>query len=791
MLAKFRIGMICLIALIGIQRQSTMADTFNYIGLNGLWQTPTSWFAISPIGAPGPPGFGDHANITNGNSVDLAADVLGLTGLTLSGGSHLETNTHQISVANISGTAELNILGNGMMGNNTQMFVMPTGGVGLIANRVHAVNGGELDLESGGVARITHTLSLDSASLLTGDGQIELTNDNDTLATFENDGVIRPDTNDSIQISANLPINLDGNGDGRIDLSNSGSGLTINATLVDRFSGDITMGQDSTLTFQQPWSLSREPAGFGIVPTVTVNASAGFADIEGQTVAIGEHESMIDVQTGIFRLRSDMQFLENSQMHVASGARVEIGKSSFNPGNGTVGSIAGGTWTGDGEIRIETEEMRIEGPTVVNMPNGVFDLDGVLPGNGVVLIQDALQLNVQSVDSHDGIIQDVVSISGFDGQLNVQLTDPSESYALENLELSGPGPGFVANHLVGSPVQLTGNTLVTGNSRSNAPVEILGSVGIGANGAFILNSAGQGNRIGETAQLAGSGRLVVSNGSQLNLHAMAEIQVDVANRGRFEPGFSIGVVTIDANYEQTAAGVFAIELNGTPGSNHDVLHVSGTADIAGEIEVGLLTGFVPTPGDIYTVMTAGTVMGTFDNLLAVSQGVVEFNASVNYLPGQVQIQIGSVQVQGDFDGDLGLTCSDVDSLVAEIVAGDNHPSFDLNGDGMVNHDDLSEWLFGAGNHLVGGGFLPADGNLDGVVDNSDFNIWNGHKFTSGNGWCGGDFNADGVTDTSDFNIWNANKYMSSNVSAVPEPDGQVLILIGTLLGNAIRRRRSK
>lgn len=55
--------------------------------------------------------------------------------------------------------------------------------------------------------------------------------------------------------------------------------------------------------------------------------------------------------------------------------------------------------------------------------------------------------------------------------------------------------------------------------------------------------------------------------------------------------------------------------------------------------------------------------------------------------------------------------------------------------------------------------LPADFNMDGNVDGTDFGIWNSNKFTSGDKrFIDGDANFDGVVDGSDFNIWNANKF---------------------------------
>ncbi len=146
---------------------------------------------------------------------------------------------------------------------------------------------------------------------------------------------------------------------------------------------------------------------------------------------------------------------------------------------------------------------------------------------------------------------------------------------------------------------------------------------------------------------------------------------------------------------------------------------------------------------------------------------------------------------GDFNGDSAFDCTDVDGLVADIAAGNNTATYDMTGDGSVDNADLTAWLAAAGavNNASGNPHLIGDMNLDSVVDASDFNIWNGNKFTNEAAWCAGDVNADGAVDGSDFNLWNGTKFTSAdNTSVVPEPNAAVLLLVG-LAGLAIRRRR--
>lgn len=154
-------------------------------------------------------------------------------------------------------------------------------------------------------------------------------------------------------------------------------------------------------------------------------------------------------------------------------------------------------------------------------------------------------------------------------------------------------------------------------------------------------------------------------------------------------------------------------------------------------------------------------------------------------------------VDGDFDGNGLWNCADINALGAAIAAGSTDLSFDMNGDGVLSLEDVTDagtgWLAvgGANNPGVTGGnpFLQADSNLDGTVDGPDFLLWNTNKFGPAS-YCEGDWNVDGTADGPDFLVWNTNKFQSSDhaASAVPEPVGSAL-LVGLILAAAAYSRR--
>ena len=149
------------------------------------------------------------------------------------------------------------------------------------------------------------------------------------------------------------------------------------------------------------------------------------------------------------------------------------------------------------------------------------------------------------------------------------------------------------------------------------------------------------------------------------------------------------------------------------------------------------------------------------------------------------LEFGLTSDLGDFNDDGSWDCADADALVAAIASGSTDTQFDMNGDGFITLADITDendgWLAvgGANNPGDTGGnpFLVGDANLDGGVDGQDFLVWNDNKFTMTSAWCGGDFNADGNVDGADFLLWNDNKFMSSDNISAVPEPGTAMLWI--------------
>ena len=94
------------------------------------------------------------------------------------------------------------------------------------------------------------------------------------------------------------------------------------------------------------------------------------------------------------------------------------------------------------------------------------------------------------------------------------------------------------------------------------------------------------------------------------------------NDGAVSPGSSPGILTVSGNYTQTGAGVLNIELAGPiAGTQYDQLIVSGTATLAGNLNLILLNGFVPGPNDGIQILSAGSIVGDFGSISGLPPGV--------------------------------------------------------------------------------------------------------------------------------------------------------------------------
>lgn len=156
--------------------------------------------------------------------------------------------------------------------------------------------------------------------------------------------------------------------------------------------------------------------------------------------------------------------------------------------------------------------------------------------------------------------------------------------------------------------------------------------------------------------------------------------------GTIKPGLSAGTLTVNGNCIKGAGSTLAIEIGGTTqGVDYDWLDVTGTAALAGTLEVTLIGGFIPNSGDTCEILTAGAVTSVFDSVVFTNPPA-NVDLSVTYAAGSVTIEaMGPVPGDCDGDGDVDLDdFIDLDGCLAGpnggLGAGCDCFDFDASGD---------------------------------------------------------------------------------------------------------------
>jgi hypothetical protein len=155
----------------------------------------------------------------------------------------------------------------------------------------------------------------------------------------------------------------------------------------------------------------------------------------------------------------------------------------------------------------------------------------------------------------------------------------------------------------------SGSTLLTIACNNSGVIQAnIGTLTFGAyiqnGGQTILN--GGNFSFGQTAQFRGG-----------SLSGSGTVTGSISNNATVSPGASPGLLTITGNYTEGPGAHLQIELGGTSaGVTYDQLSVSGSAKLAGALDVTYWNGFVPALGNVFTGLVCNARSGGFSSVHA-------------------------------------------------------------------------------------------------------------------------------------------------------------------------------
>lgn len=420
----------------------------------------------------------------------------------------------------------------------------------------------------------------------------------------------------------------------------------------------------------------------------------------------------VEVLTGTLAFN---QAAMSGSWSVANGATLNLGGSG--PVDGIYNVASGGTLNLQSGGSLDGT-YSVEPGGTLNLNSGFFSYSSVptfagggsfrFSGSGSLLLQDDLIPNLQ-------LVQGLLYLSpNFQGGSITNLTLDGPTLVGTNtvagllqcpncsivgtLNISTNGTMEITNAAVNGTllnqgtVNLRGGiNLVRASAITNSGVLLLDSPGpltITATGGGTFQNKGTLRKIGASgnnllADFSNAGFVDVQAGvlafntftqtaglllvdSQLNCNGVLNllggrltgsgiVSASVNSSGHVAPGSALGALSISGNYTQNTSGVLEIELGGTEAGQSDRLVVTGTASLAGELNLRLTNGYTPQPDAAFLVLTNGAQVGTFNRVTAVPN---TFSATTLNAPGGIIVKPFSVQLPNglllseDFEGVL-------------------------------------------------------------------------------------------------------------------------------------------
>ena len=588
----------------------TNTDTVN----NGVGNnvTPVSLRVINGNFLPGNFSVGGTAGVVSSAVFDQGLDAtigagvffVGTSGtgdLTVQGGSTVTTTGGSAGIGlNTSGIGTVTVIGSGSSLNVAGNYRVAGAGQGtLVIKNGAAGSAGSLTIgeSAGGVGVMT----------VTGAGASFSTNGTTHIGGTS---ALSPAASATLNVGPGATVGLNGTTHLRTSATVNITGGTLNL-------GALTVADGATVN----WSAGKVNFADG----ATVTAPVMNLLLAG-TNTLGANRTL-SATAGTLGIASNLAV--NGGSIAAADLSVDAGLSI-----GAFGTVtaAGSVSLGAGRaVQIENFGTLGAGSFIVN--NGAtLQLNG--PGAAVTGF----------TANNAGLIQ---GTGRFFGGLNNGTGGTIRARAGDHLIIDGIGPTNLGNiELSGGTVEYRktlsnlANGFISGRGEFRGSTDAPGGTGLSNQGVMAF-SGGSTDIRGDVLN-TGGGRIVVAGGSVVTfyddvVHNGTEIRIHAGSRAVFfgsqsgsgaftgsgtveyaddlRPGNSPAEVSYGGDVVLNPTATLYAELGGTsPGTRFDRITVADVIELGGVLRVEYIDGFTAAPGDSFELITAGRVVGTFDQI---------------------------------------------------------------------------------------------------------------------------------------------------------------------------------
>lgn len=611
--------------------------------------------------------------------------------MTVDGGSVVESATGWIGDdPNVMGTATID--GFGSAWTSSSSILVGDQGIGTL----NVTSGGTVNAQSISIAFSSGSsgqLTVDDATLdpnggitvgIRGDGTMDIVNGGRVtsfLGTIGNDAgstgsVHVTDPNSDWTIDDRLEVGDEGNGNLLISngASVSNTDLAYVARTPDSSGSVVVDGANSTWTSAFNVLIGEE--GHGSLDIT----NGGQVDVGGgSSIAFDPNsfgEVLVDGAGSLWSMAVGVSVgrAGHGTLTISNGAEVEsagggIGNTTF----GGVGSVVidgpGAMWNADEYITLPFPPFMAQATVSVN--NGTLDIinGGLLNSPGSATIGGSAGFSASATVAGTGSSWQSTSLTvGREGNGSLAITNGGNVGSTTSY--IGRDPNSVGSVIVdGAGTIWNTSDLYVGFEGSGTLEIVNGGVVNSSNGYIAAEPGSTGTATvadsgsqwtisgslyvgGDSGGSGGTGTLILDGGtvqaSTVRIWETGEVRGsgtiigNVINCGLLSPGIgpavpSFGTITIEGDYEQLMGGRLLIEIGSTDPNEFDQLIVTGHATFSDTLEIVVDDPNTLTVGNIFGSITAGSISGEFDDVIA--EGADDFYFRPIYAATTASLQL--------------------------------------------------------------------------------------------------------------------------------------------------------
>lgn len=416
-------------------------------------------------------------------------------------------------------------------------------------------------------------------------------------------------TNDAVQIQGASTLASDSPSSANLMLigASGGGNASLSLSAPATIAGNLEM---TTTNAAYLVTLNAE-AGNDLTITGNLTTTAGN---NGTRVLNGgfDNQGSIDIaydatlNIGPFTNQGSLTVQAGKEFTVSSGVDFHQASGSLNV-DGTFLQTSGNAQFSGGAIN---GIPRLRGCATDFMPSftsaGVIQLEGVGSFNGEIMAGQTLRLmGISGGGNHITTVSNGLTNNGA-----LELTTTNAAYSTT---LNVSGGALINNGSLDALVGNNGSRLVQAELDNRGTFDAFRSTTLGLAGHNHVNSGEVTNHDGTLTVVGDS----FTNQADGRISGVGEIDFNQTtstpqNDGVWAPGLSAGKMRVDGNWAQGAGGTLEIELGGyLQDTEYDHLEIDDTATLDGEVLIHTINGFKPKFGDLFTVLSAGSINGTF------------------------------------------------------------------------------------------------------------------------------------------------------------------------------------